>query len=301
MVWRVQNFDKSRPPGLLAMDEGWTRAYVGLSSGGLVVLNMRDLEVEKEIPLESEINFLTSGPKTGMVYGVSNSGELMLIDATNGQVSARVDGLDRPRGLAFDPQTKSLLVADSGKGAIVRFRDDLAVHLATRSLDALPDKILLDPVGRRLYVMLPGARRVMAMDADTLHPLAEVELPGGPLIEMVLDAAHGRLYVLSALSPRYRGISVLKTDDLSSLALVAGSLVTPLTQATALVLSANGHLLVAEGSSLYQISTEDFDVVTRARFEYPVERGGLAADPITGIAMWLSPAGVFVERGLVAP
>jgi hypothetical protein len=144
-------------------------------------------------------------------------------------------------------------------------------------------------------------RRVMALDADTLHPLAEVELPGGPLIEIALDAARGRLYVLSALSPRYRGIFVLKTGDLSSLALVAGSPATPLTQAAALALSADGHLLVAESTRLYQISPEDFDVVTRARLEHPVKRGGLVADPVTGRAIWLSPAGVFVERGLVTP
>jgi hypothetical protein len=270
-----------------------------LSGGGLVVLKLGELEVEKQIPLESEIRFLASGPRAGMVYGVSNANELMLIDASNGEVSAQTVGLGRPRGLAFDPGTKSLLVADAGEGAIVRFRDNLSARLAARSLDALPDKMLLDPVSRRLYVMLPGVRRVMALDADTLHPLAEVELPGGPLIEIALDTARGRLYVLSALSPRYRGISVLKTDDLSSLALVAGSPTTPLAQAAALALSADGYLLVAESTRLYQISPEDFDVVTQARLEHPVKRGGLMADPVTGRAIWLSPAGVFVERGLV--
>ena len=46
---------------------------------------------------------------------------------------------------------------------------------------------------------------------------------------------------------------------------------------------------------------EDFDVVTRARLERQVKRGGLVADPVTGGTIWLNPAGVFVDGGLDAP
>ncbi len=117
---------------------------------------------------------------------------------------------------------------------------------------------------------------------------------------MALDAARGQLYVLSMLSPRYRGISVLRADDLSLLALVAGSPGTPLKQATALALSSDGRLLIAEGTHLYQISPEDFDVISETRLENPVERGGLVADVATGQAVWLGPSGIFIT-GLAAP
>jgi hypothetical protein len=149
--------------------------------------------------------------------------------------------------------------------------------------------------------MLPGARRILTLDADTLQPVAEARLVGGPLIEMAFDATRRQLYVLSALSPRYRGISVLRADDLSSLALVAGSPGTPLKQAAALALSSDGHLLVAEGARLYQISPENFDVVSETRLENPVERGELLADPATGQAIWLGPSGIFMKGGLVVP
>jgi hypothetical protein len=290
-------------PQVLAVDGRWGRAYVGLAGGGLAVLNLETLEVEKYISLDSDLITLTPGSRVGTAYGVLETGVVVLIDTAGGDIIARFGDLGRPRALVFDPQTDSLLVADAAQGAIIRLRSDLTARLATHRLDAEPDQMLLDRTGRRLYVMLPGARRVISLDADTLRPGADTELVGGPLIDMTLDAARGRLYILSALSPRYRGISVLKTGDLFSLALVAGSPDIPLRQATALTLSSNGHLLVVEGSQLYRISPDDFALVDGSQLELkqPLGRGGLVTDPGSGHTLWLAPAGVFMEREATSP
>jgi DNA-binding beta-propeller fold protein YncE len=274
---------------------------VGLSGGGLAVLNLSTLELEKHIPLSSDLEALAPGPEAGTVYGALSSGQVVLVDVVRGEVVARAGDLGRPRGLVFDSATGSLLVADAQEGIIVRFSRDLSARLAAGALDDLPDQMLLDSAGRRLYVMLPGARQVLALDADTLQPVAEAELVGGPLIEMALDAARGRLYVLSALSPHYRGLSVLKAEGLSSLALVAGGPATPLKQATVLAISPDGYLLVAEGTDLYRISPEDFSVANLARLEYPVGRGGLVAEPTTGRIVWINSAGIFAEGSLNQP
>jgi hypothetical protein len=229
-----------------------------------------------------------------MVYGVLSTSEVVLIDAVGGRVIARASDLGRPRGLVFDPQTGGLLVVDAEEGVIVRYRGDLSARLATRPLNALPGQVLLDSAGRRLYVMLPGAGRVLALDADTLRPVAEAKLVGGPLIDVAFDAARRRLYVLTSLSPRYRGIAVLRADDLSSLALVAESPGTPLKQATTLALLSAGHLLVAEGTRLYQISPEEFNVKSETRLKNPVTRGGLVVDGVAGQAVWVDPTGIFI-------
>jgi hypothetical protein len=289
-----QAFDEGEPR-VLALDEVWGRAYVGLSGGGLAVFNLDELEVENYVPLGNDLVGLTPGPRAGTAYGVLTSNEVVLIDVVGRGVIARASDLGRPRGLVFDPGTGSLLVADADEGVIVRYRGDLSERLATRSLSDLPDQIALDSAGRRLYVMLPGARRVLALDADTLRPVAEAKLVGGPLIEMAFDAARRRLYVLSALSPRYRGIAVLKADGLSSLALVAGSPGTPLKRATALAVSSEGYLLAAEGARLYQISPEDFEVKSETRLENPVTRGGLVADVVVGQALWVGPTDIFIK------
>jgi uncharacterized repeat protein (TIGR01451 family) len=292
--WKLsQSFDKGEPH-ILALDEAWGRAYVGLTGGTLAVFDLERLEVKKRISLGADLITLAPGPRDGTLYGVLSTDEVVLIDAVDGKVTARTSGLGRPRGLVFDPQTGHLLVADAEEGLVARFKGDLSVRVATHPLDALPDRVLLDPSGRRLYVMLPGARRVLALDADTLLPVAEAELVGGPLIEIAFDAARGQLYVLSALSPRYRGISVLSAGDLSPLALVAGSPGTPLKQATALALSPDGSLLIAEGTRLYQISPEDFDVISETRLENSVGRGGLVADAAGNQALWLDLSGIFI-------
>jgi len=285
---------------VLALDEGRGRVYIGLTGGGLVVFDLEGLEVKKRISLGADLITLAPGPKADAVYGVLSTGEVLLINVANGKVTARASGLGRPRGLVFDPQTGHVLVADAQEGIIARFRSDLSAQVGTQSLKALPDRILLDSAGRRLYVMLPGARRVLALDADTLRPVAEAKLVGGPLIEMAFDAERGQLYVLSALSPRYRGISVLRAGDLSPLALVAGSPRTPLKQATAMALSSDGNLLIAEGTRLYQISPDDFAITSEARLQNLVERGGLVADAASSQVLWLGPSGIFVTS-LVDP
>jgi DNA-binding beta-propeller fold protein YncE len=296
-VLPARQFFDGAEPYLLVLDGRGGRAYIGLSGGGLAVLNVSTLEVEKRIRLGFDLETVTPGPDTGTVYGALSSGQVVLIDVVRGEVIARAGGLGRPRGMVFDSSTGSLLVADAQEGTIVRLSRDMSAHLAAGALDDLPDQILLDSASRRLYVTLPGARRVLALDADTLQPLAEAELVGGPLIDMAFDAAQGRIYVLSALSPQYRGLSVLKANDLSSLALVAGGLAVPLKQATALAISPDSHLLVAEGPHLYRISPEDFSVAILAQLGKQVRRGGLVADPATGRVFWIDPAGLSAAGG----
>jgi hypothetical protein len=196
--------------------------------------------------------------------------------------------------IVCDPQTETVLIADAGQGRIVRFTGDLSAQLGVYKLEDLPSQVELDADGRRLYVLLPGARQVLALDADTLRPVARAELVGGPLVEMALDLQHERVYVLSALSPEYRAISVLGAEDLSELALVAGSPAVPLKRAGALSLAPDGQLLLAEGARLYQVSPEDFRLVGQADMLYPAGHSGLEADPVTGRIVWTGAQGVWV-------
>jgi DNA-binding beta-propeller fold protein YncE len=293
-AWRVEQVLDEVEPGLLALDGRWSRAYLGLSGGELVIFNLSSLAVENRIFLGADLESLAPASQAGMVYAALSSGEVVRIDTILGEVTARAGGLDRPRGVVFDPHTEAVLIADAGQGKIVRFKADLSAQLGAYALEDLPGQMWLDPAGRRLYVLLPGVRRVLALDADTLGQVAGVELSGGPLIEMTLDAERDRVYVLSALSPGYRAIWVLSAEDLSRLALVAGSPTVPLRRAAALAFSPGGQLLVAEGAQLYGISPEDFHLVARAGMTSPAGRGGLEADPATGRLVWIGPGGVWV-------
>ncbi|GAB4539543.1 MAG: hypothetical protein Kow0063_28450 [Anaerolineae bacterium] len=295
-AWEVHQVLDERPVTALTLATEGGHVYAGLAGGCLALLDLEKGEVVKEVSLGADLTALAPGPVAGMVYGLLDTGQAILVDMLSGEVIARAGDLSAPRGLVFDPLTDSLLVAETGTGAIIRLKGDLSGRAGVRALDDLPGQILLDATGRRLYVALPGARSVLELDADTWGTIAEARLTGGPLIEMALDAKGERLYVLSALSPRYRGITVLETDDLSALALVAGSPALPLKQTPAIALSSRGWLLAIEGPYLYHISPEDFSVVSLARPESgygpgPVE---LAVDPATERIVWPGASGLFV-------
>ncbi len=294
-------FDGTEPRALV-LDAVGGRAHIGLAGGDLAVLDMGEMALERRIPLGAQVGALALGPQPGLVYAGLTTGEIVLIDvsravppAGGGEVAARLGGLGYPTGLAFDPGTGSLLVADAEEGRLVRLSGDLSTRLGTQPLADLPGQLLLDSPSRRLYVMLPGARRVLALDADTLRPVAEAQLPGGPLIQMELDIENRRLYVLGVLSPRYRGVSVLGAGDLSLLALVAESPLVPLRRAGALAVSSGGRLWLAEGNRLYRIAPEDFALVEEIALEEPVVQGGLAADAAGGRLVGIGPSGIFAR------
>ena len=68
--------------------------------------------------------------------------------------------MGRPRGLVFDSQTGSLMVADAEEGVVVRFRGDLSVRLATRPLKGSPlERTVVAVVARDRY--LPRASQAL--------------------------------------------------------------------------------------------------------------------------------------------
>jgi hypothetical protein len=293
-IVRLQSLDLGgAEPTCLVLDGRGAYAYVGLAGGELAVFDADRLAFEGHVSLGGNLLALAPGPATGLVYVALDSGELLMVDAGRAAVIGRAVGLGRPISLLYNPERGDVLVADAGTGRLVRLRQDLGAQLSILALDDLPGQVLLDTAARRLYVMLPGAGRVLALHADTLQPLAQVRLAGGPLVHMALDAAGGRLYVLSALSPHYRGIAVLGADDLSPLALVAGSPDLPLEQAAALALSSDGALMVAERKRVYLVRPDDFGVVAQIGLEHALAQAGLAVDPTSGRAVGIGPAGIF--------
>jgi hypothetical protein len=276
------------------------QVYVALAGGRLAVVSLDRQTVDRYIDLGGEPQALTLGPEADTLYASLDTGEVVRVDGIQGKVTTRAGGLGRAAGLAFDPPTGRLLVSDAQAGAIVGFNPDLSARVATYSLEDLPDQLLLDAAGRRLVVTMPGARRVVALDADTLQPVAAVELsPGGPLVQAALDAARGRVIVLRALAPDYRGISVLRTGDLAPLALIAGSPAWPLARAAALAALPDGRLVVVEGNDLYWISLgispDKAEVVGRVHLSEPVSQGGLAADPVSGRIAGIDSSGVWAD------
>lgn len=172
---------------------------------------------------------------------------------------------DRLRNRVVDSISGDALVADAGEGAIIRYSGALSTPVFALPEGDIPDQLLLDADARRLYVTLPGTKRIFLVDADTGQEITAVKLAGGPIIQAILDAEQGRLYILSALTPKYRALYVLQADDLSLLALAVGSDTFPLQRAAVIAPWENGQILVLEGEQIYQLqpalADDDFEVV----------------------------------------
>ncbi len=286
-------------PRVLAPDSRLGQAhqvYVALAGGQLAVVNLNTGTVDKRIDLRGEPQALALGPEAGTAYVSLDTGEVVRVAVVQGKVTARAGGLGRVTGLAFDLPTGRLLVADAQAGEIIGFNQDLSTRVTACALEELPGQLLLDAAGRRLVVTLPGAQRVLVLNADTLRPVAAVELsPGGPLVQAALDAARGRVVVLRVLAPNYRGISVLRADDLAPQALIAGSPAWPLARAAALAVLPDGRLVVAEGNDLYWLSPDKAEVVGRAPLSDPISPGSLSVDPVSGRVVGIDSSGVVAD------
>jgi hypothetical protein len=266
-------------PRAVAVSPGGGRVYVSLANGQLAVVDSDT----------GDVGYLAVGPnpqavaagESGRVYVVTEGG-LALVDTARGQVLSRVSGLERPRSVAWDAAAGRVYVADAGAEALAVFDGGLSARLATLPLGEMPDGLALDVKARRLFVSMPGARRVVSLNAAALSQEAQAVLEGGPLLALALDAGRGRLYGLSAIAPGYRAISVWETGRLERVALVAGSVQRPLESALAMAVGEGGVLFVSERAGLWQVSPADFSVTGPPGYAL-APPGGLAASPVDGL------------------
>jgi hypothetical protein len=191
---------------------------------------------------------------------ISLDNGLAAVDLNSRTLAGSVTGLGQLRDLAWDTVTRRLFVAEAEHNQLLVFGEDLTGPAASLFLPHQPDQVVIDSLARRIYLSFPAAAQVMAVNIDDLTIDSVASLTGGPILKMVLDSSHRRLYVLSALAPTYRGLTVLDTPGLNQLAVVAGAGDFPLRTATSLALTPAGQLVVAETGGLWQIKPDDFTV-----------------------------------------
>lgn len=273
-------------------------AWVAVANrqGELAVVDLARAEILTRFQLADPPRALAAGAPAGMLYVASDAGGIQWIDARTGEVLAQHtdDARLQVSALLYDPLERTLLVADAAVPAVVRLAADLSRPLARQTLPDLPGAMVLDAEHRRVYVALPGSNRIMALDATTLQPVAQQRLVGGPLLAVALEGARNRVYGFSAASPRQRVITVLDAATLHALAVVAGTLETPLRQAAALTVDRLGHLWVAEGERLYGID-DHYAVLETVPLARPLRATTLLAAPWGARVMWVDAGGLQVH------
>jgi hypothetical protein len=276
-------------PNALALAEDKKLALISLANGRLEIIDLATRQSQGTLWIGDISQAVTISPADPARAYVVVDGGLALLDLNSRQVIKKVTGLGRLQDVAWDSMTKRLFVSDAGHEQLLVFGDDLSGPLAHLSLLDQPDQVILDSAARQVYLSLPAAGQVMTVNTDKLMITGAAPLTGGPILNMALDRSRHRLYVLSALAPTYRGLTVLDTPGLNQVALVAGAGNFRLRTATSLAIMPNGQLLVSEANGLWQIAPDDFTVqqISSAHEAAPVT--ALAIPSTDGTVLALEP------------
>jgi hypothetical protein len=247
-------------PQAMAIDEEAGLGGVILADGRLEIIDLAAWQSKGTVFVGPNPQAMaTYGPGSADVY-VSLEDKVALVDLQTGQISSRWFNPGRWRGLARDSRTHRLFVADAENERLAVLKEDLSQQLAELPLDGQPDQLIFDPTEGQIFLSLPAAPEIIAIDTDRLGVSARASLTGGPILDLTMDPTRKRLYVLNLLSPTYRGITVLNMPDLGRRALMGGVGDFPLQGASTIALTGDGQLLVPETNGLWQISPDQFKV-----------------------------------------
>jgi hypothetical protein len=104
---------------------------------------------------------------------------LGVVDLAAGKLLRRIGELDEPQGVAYDPATDTVYVADGGDGLVHRFKGTELTPLDTIPLGGDADNVRLDPGAGRVMIGY-GDGALALVDTASGKPTTEIRLPGHP-------------------------------------------------------------------------------------------------------------------------
>jgi DNA-binding beta-propeller fold protein YncE len=117
-------------------------------------------------------------PRHRVFVAELGNGSLGVVDLDKGEVLRRISGLAEPQGVAYDPATDTVYVADGGDGILHRFRGaDLAPLDSTR-LGEDADNVRIDAHANQLLV--GHADALALIDSATGRKTGDIPLAGHP-------------------------------------------------------------------------------------------------------------------------
>ncbi len=219
-----------------------------------------------------------------VLVGSQERGAVLALDARTLAVRATAAGFALPGGLASilsGDGVRRVFAADTLAGTVrVLAADDLRT-LNEVAVGPGPYAMVAAPGTERVFVALTGSDSVAMLQARTGALLGLTRLGGlGFPQGLALDADAGRIYVVYALSPRYRQIAVLDAGTGEVLAVIPATLDRPLTAAEALVVDPARHRLLVsaeEGIHVYDLA--------RGRWEPALLTARRGAVPVFALAV----------------
>jgi hypothetical protein len=94
---------------------------------------------------------------SGRLFCAADSGDLIALECTSGEVLASLPLPGAPDVLMHDPDLKRLYVAIGDPGVVASFDTESLDHLETVETESGAHTMALDPVAHRLYVLGPSS------------------------------------------------------------------------------------------------------------------------------------------------
>ena len=195
----------------LSIDVKGQRLFVAaLGNNSLEVIDLRENKRVHTINGLAEPQGIAYIPSANRLF-VANAkdGSVRAFDAGSWKMLKSISYGDDADNLRHDPSSGHIWVGYGG-GALGEL-DQEGTKVADIKLDAHPESFQLERNGSRIFVNLPGSRKVAVVDRKT-RAVVESWSTGGPLANypMALDERDHRLFVVTRLPAR---LIVLDTDQ----------------------------------------------------------------------------------------
>ena len=141
------------------------------------------LALEQKIPLgevSGRIDHLAVDlPRQRLFVAELGNNSLGVLDLAAGKVLRRIDGLAEPQGVAYDPASDTVFVADAGDGVVHRFKGAELTPLDPLRLGDDADNVRVDTAAGRVVVGYgDGALALISVASGKIE--AQIRLPGHP-------------------------------------------------------------------------------------------------------------------------
>jgi YVTN family beta-propeller protein len=155
------------------------------------------LIVEAKIPLgdiAGRMDHLAFDPARQRLYVAElGNNTVGIVDAKTGKLARTVSGFEEPQGIAYEPTTDTVYVANAGDGSVRLFRGEDFAPIGQIPLGEDADNVRLDASTHRVYVGY-GSGALAVINPVTRRKVAEVPLQAHPE-GFQLDPAGDRVFV----------------------------------------------------------------------------------------------------------
>jgi DNA-binding beta-propeller fold protein YncE len=195
----------------LSIDVNGQRLFVAaLGNNSLEVIDLNAHQRVHTIRGLAEPQGIAYIPSSNLVFVANGKdGSVRAFDAATWKMLTSIPYGDDADNLRRDPSNGNIWVGYGG-GALGEF-DQQGTKLADIKVDAHPESFQLEKNGSRIFVNLPGSRKIAVVDRKS-QAVSESWGTGGPLANypMALNERDHRLFVVTRLPAR---LIVLDTDN----------------------------------------------------------------------------------------